>query len=210
MMNQTNMKIPIGNFTTMMLPFNLASDLREKLWPLRVTLYEKYCLRLTLDKEILVVNLMGNVLIGKIIRTGEFIQQGPLTNRCIQIIKNYGYSPTKTIRHSEQSTGRCSFCDRLKDAKHGKICEAYMGHFPQLGLKQVQNRPITTSCARCGKKKNSTSIYCQPCTMSMASKKKRSMLKGHFRIASSSVNPHKGSSKGSKTPVTLPSIWKGK
>lgn len=133
----------LGNFTTIMLPFNLASDRRvssssripEKYGILRVRLYEQYKLVLHKGGHINIYSMIGRhgEFLGQITQSGYFEKSHQiyrLPKGFLELMRQFAATPTKVIRESEIQTGRCCFCNQVKDDKHGQICKWWLDGSP--------------------------------------------------------------------------------
>jgi hypothetical protein len=138
--------IYIGNFTTIMLPFNLGHEKRAP----RVILKCQYKLTLVNleyvryydgggTRSIQVKSLKKKRVLGHIIPTG-YLQKyydicfnhednyvDGFADHLIQLLRRFAETPMAVIKDSELNTGFCCFCDELKDSHHGPICEWYLG-----------------------------------------------------------------------------------
>lgn len=130
----------IGDFTTIMHPFNLSK--------IRTGTYTRCYFHLYLfDRYKLTAKLIANeqfpikvqflhpprLPIGRIVPTGHFEQHiSILPDHFIDFLRTYASAPLKTLRRSERNTGICCFCNWHKDDRHGAYCRFVLDGYPRV------------------------------------------------------------------------------
>jgi hypothetical protein len=174
----------IGNFTTIMLPFNLAHD---RIKCPRIILYDKIRFNIRRDNDsIRIVYLPRNLIIGHILKTGYF-EQAPLVVEAIDglipFLRQFASAPIATIKESESFTGKCCYCYKPKNGAHGDICKWYLEGYPK------RKNTGRKTCARCGKDKSSPiGIYCRHCATRLNMKKKYNRFGAYSTFFQTSTN----------------------
>jgi hypothetical protein len=156
----------IGNFTTIMLPFNLAHDGMK--CP-RIILYDKIRFNIRRDNDsIRIVYVPSKLIMGHILETGYFEPAPSVVaiDGLIPFLRRFASAPMATIKESESFTGHCCFCHKTKNGAHGDICKWYLDDYPR---SKITGR---MTCARCGKDKKPSGMYCHPCAMRLKNKQR--------------------------------------
>jgi hypothetical protein len=150
----------VGNFTTVMLPFNIASENRWKSRHyLQFILYDQCLFRffkggrlrptgrieltwLECQQEVIghiISDIQGNAIFQ------QYSLKTTLPKDRLQILRVFCSMPMAVIQNSESVTGACCFCDQFKDALHGEICEWWLSDSPQY------KKSLSKTCWSCDK-----------------------------------------------------------